>query len=356
MKKILSYMTVLLLLFLAVSCNMDSDTGLFQEAGQSVKKESYVIRTVLAEDSSSSSYLVSSNEGIFVYSAKDGKTSDTVSIGSNYRNVIWGSLTSSSSPSGDTTTYTYTWECIYYSDLTNGGDGKYHIVKNDGTTNEYDSLSSDKYIVQSASFDNSDVTAKNVIIFRNSDTSQYFLFMQNASVKPADSSVVSCVTPMYNVSYIGGNYFIGTEGTNTSSKSYYFTFDGSTVGTAVSNEKKFRSYIGGCFVTTDKTFYLDASDTAVDGTASSIPVVRVPMAIVADNAYFIISGVNEVYAVNKTENKLYKKAVSSLSGIEVIYVAGISTDGNYINVITAESGAKCINLKDSKIENWNTSI
>ncbi len=55
MKKILSYMTVLLLLALAVSCNMDSDTGLFQEAGESVKKESYVINKVIAEDSTSSS-------------------------------------------------------------------------------------------------------------------------------------------------------------------------------------------------------------------------------------------------------------------------------------------------------------
>jgi len=354
MKKILSYMTVLLLLVLAVSCNMDSDTGLFQEAGQSVKKESYVIRTVLAQDSSSSSYLVSSNEGIFVYSAKDGKTSDTVSIGSAYRNVIWGSL-SSSSTSGSTA-YTYTWECIYYSDPTNGGDGKYHIVKNDGTSEVYDSLSGDTYIVQSASFDNSGSTEKNVIVFRSSDNSQYYLFMKDSAVKPADSDVVSCSNPMYNVSYIGGNYFIGTEGESTSSGAYYFTFDGSTVGTPVSNDKKFRSYIGGCFVTTDKTFYIEGSDTAVDGTTSSSPVVRVPMTVVGDNAYFIISGVNEVYAVNKTENKLYKKSVSSLSGIEVIYVAGISTDGNYINVITAESGAKSINLKDSKVENWNTSF
>ncbi len=355
MKKIISYMTVLFLLVLAVSCNMDSDTGLFQEAGRSVKKESYVIRTVLAQDSSSSSYLVSSNEGIFVYSAKDGKTSDTVSVGSAYRNVIWGSL-SSTSTSGDSTAYTYTWECIYYSDPTNGGDGKYHLVKNDGTSEVYDSLSGDKYIVQSASFDNSGATAKNVIVFRSSDMSQYYLFMQDAAVMPTDSDVVSCTNAMYNVSYIGGNYFIGTEGTSTSSRAYYFTFNGSVVTTAVSNDKKFRSYIGGCFVTTDKTFYIEDSDTAVDGTASSSPLVRVPMTVVADNAYFIISGVNEVYAVNKTENKLYKKSVSSLSGIEVIYVAGISTDGNYINVITAESGAKCINLKDSKVENWNTSI
>ncbi len=47
--------------------------------------------------------------------------------------------------------------------------------------------------------------------------------------------------------------------------------------------------------------------------------------------------------------KLTTKAVSSLTGIEVKYIAEVK-DGEYINVITAESGAKCINLHDSRID------
>ena len=69
MKKIITILTVLLLL-LAVSCNMDSSSGLFEDAGKSVKKESYTIKSVLSKIDTTN-YIVASNEGIFLLS--DGR-------------------------------------------------------------------------------------------------------------------------------------------------------------------------------------------------------------------------------------------------------------------------------------------
>ena len=155
MKKIILTLSAVLLVLLAVSCNMDSTTGLFQEAGTSVKKESYLIRKVIDEDVTNSVFLVAADEGIFVYSAKSGKIGETAFDGTTSKYVIWGSLTETSG--------SYSWECIFYSEE----DGKYYTINQNGEKNEYAGIDTKFVPVGDSCYDN-DTT---IIVFKNTETS-----------------------------------------------------------------------------------------------------------------------------------------------------------------------------------------
>ncbi len=318
MKKILSYMTVLLLLALAVSCNMDSDTGLFQEAGESVKKESYVINKVIAEDSTSSSYLVSSDEGIFIYSGKEGrKLSESQGTGKIAKNVIWGKFISSTE-----------WECVYY-------DDGYHKIDQAGNVTDYTAENLSGYIMTSSLYEDGNT----VVVFRKSDSTN--CYVSSSSSDPSAWTPVD--TSLTDVSYIGGGYFIGKD----SGKDVYFKYDSSSI-TKLDNTNSYITYCDSVFLTKANAFYKSDS-TKIDG-ASGNTYTKAQAFSDGTNVYFILSGLNNVYYINTSgEMKLTTKAVSSLTGIEVKYIAEVM-DGEYINVITAESGAKCINLHDSRID------
>lgn len=325
MKKILSYMTVLLLLALAVSCNMDSDTGLFQEAGESVKKESYVINKVIAEDSASSSYLVSSDEGIFIYSGEEGrKLSESQGTGKIAKNVIWGTFTSSTE-----------WECVYY-------DDGYHKIDQTGNVTDYTAENLSGYIMTSSLYEND---GKTVVVFRKSDSTNCSVSVSSSSSKPSTWTVVD--TSLTDVSYIGGGYFIGN---NSEKKKVYFKYDSSSssITATEENTNDYITYNSSVFLTKANAFYKESDNTKIDG-ASGNTYTKAQTYFDGTNVYFILSGLNNVYYINTSEMKLTTKAVSSLTGIEVKYIAGVK-DGEYINVLTAESGAKCINLHDSRID------
>lgn len=322
MKKILSYMTVLLLLFLAVSCNMDSDTGLFQEAGQSVKKESYVINRVIAEDTSSSSYLVASDEGLFIYSGKEGKKlSESVGTGKTAKYALWGRFTSSTE-----------WECVYY-------DDGYHKIDQAGNVSDYTAENLSGCVPTSSLYENGATAA----VLRNSDSTKYYVSV--SSDEPSAWTLVD--TALTDVSYIGGGYFTAVD---SDKKNVYFKYDSTSTSTvATANDNKYITYCDTVFLTTANAFYKESGNEKIDS-ASGNTYTKAQAFSDGKNVYFILSGLNNVYYINKSgEMKLTTKAVSSLTGIEVKYIAEVK-DGEYINVITAESGAKCINLHDSRID------
>ncbi len=320
MKKIISYMTALLLLVLAVSCNMDSDTGLFQEAGQSVKKESYVINRVIAEDTSSSSYLVASDEGLFIYSGKEGKKlSASVGTGKTAKYALWGRFTSSTE-----------WECVYY-------DDGYHKIDQAGNVTDYTAENLSGCVPTSSLYENGATAA----VLRNSDSTKYYVSV--SSGEPSAWTVVD--TGLTDVSYIGGGYFTAV---NSDKKNVYFKYDPTSV-TAAENTNNYITYCDTVFLTKADAFYKESDNTRIDAVSGNT-YTKAQAYSVGTNVYFILSGVNNVYYINKSgEMKLTTKAVSSLTGIEVKYIADV-IDGEYINVITAESGAKCINLHDSRID------
>ncbi len=316
-------MTVLLLLALAVSCNMDSDTGLFQEAGESVKKESYVINKVIAEDSTSSSYLVSSDEGIFIYSGKEGrKLSESQGTGKTAKNVIWGTFTSTG------------WECVYY-------DDGYHKIDQAGNVTDYTAENLSGYIPTSSLYEDGNT----VVVFRKSDSTN--CYVSSSSEQPSAWTLVD--TSLTDVSYIGGGYFIGVKSEKDKDVNVYFKYDSSSSSiTATENTNDYITYCDSVFLTKANAFYKESDNTKIDG-ASGNTFTKAQAYWDGTNVYFILSDLNNVYYINTSEMKLTTKAVSSLTGIEVKYIAEVK-DGEYINVITAESGAKCINLHDSRID------
>ncbi len=324
MKKILPLITSLIIVILAVSCNMDSDTGLFQEAGQSVKKESYSIIRVLDEDTNSSTYLVSSDEGFFLYSGKEGKKlSENVGNGIEAKAAVWGTIISES-----------TWECVYYI------DGKYQKIDQSGSVTDYEA-SNLTGVVPTQSLYEKDFT---ITVFRNSDSSKYSV--SASKDEPSNWTLVD--TGCTNVSYIGDEYFIGQ---NSEKVNVYFQCNAST--TTIKTESNTNGYIthnGLVFLANTGKFY-KVSDNSEIGSISSKTYTMIPAVSDETSVYFILSGVNNVYSINTSgdEMKVATKAVSSLSGIDVVYIAGV-VDGEYINVITAESGARCINLHDSRID------
>ena len=345
MKRIYVIAASLLLVFLAVSCNMDSQTGLFQEAGQSVKKESYVIRKVIAEESVSGSYLIASDEGIFVYDGGAGeKISTNVADGKTTRNVISASI----SLSGEE----YTWECIYYSDPQTKGDGKYHIINQDGNDRVYSLLSGEKFIPVSSVYDGE----KTVVVFRNSDSTKNYVY-SSTSGDLSDEHIVD--TGCTNVSFIGDSYFRGITA-DEEKKSVYFTFNGSTVSSKSVNTNSYTTHCGSVFLSKN-TFYKEDGTALENGSVSGASYTRAVAYNDSVNrkVYFILSGVNGVYVIDTdpaSENymKVSTKNCASLSSVEVIHIDGV-IDGEYINCITSESGAKCINLKDSRIDtSWKS--
>ncbi len=343
MKKILLTLTAVLIAFLAVSCNMDSSTGLFQEAGQSVKKESYVIRKVIAADEADSIYLVAADEGIFLYDAKaNKKVGATVANGRTSRNVIGGFFTEAADTSK--------WKCIYYDDPSNKGDGKYHCIDQDGNVTAFSGL--ENYIPVSSVYEGGNT----VIVFRNSEKTTNYVCMTKLTSSSQDFSSVKD-TSLTNVSYIGDGYFIGVDTdrkyiTDTSkSINVYFKYTASGVfETPEVNSSSYITHEDATFLSLSDTFY-KADGSSIGSISSNYTYTRANAATdgnTPSSSYFILSGLNSVYKI--TDGKMEAKNVSSLSSIEVVYIASVADDGSYINVITAESGAKCINITDGKID------
>lgn len=319
MKKILTLLISLTLLFVTVSCNMDSTTGLFQEAGTSVKKASYTIHNVLYRFSDTS-FLVASDEGVFVFD-NGSKSGSSYGTGINAENVIYATGTASE------------WWCIYYDESA----GKYYKIGNTIDKTEYTELSG-KYLNKGMyTYEYVNGTNEQAAVFKNSSDSKYYIYYSSNNTAPTDENLISLASCSYSgVTYMGNGYFIAKE----SDTLYYFT----STSSRTTNSNSYITHLDGIFLSSSDTFY---NGTTSIGSASGNTYRRVATSLSDGKRYFMLSGLNYAYYVNSS-NELVESSVSGLSSIEVLFVAKV-VDGKYINVITAQNGAQCISLEDKSI-------
>ena len=327
MKKIITILTVLLLL-LAVSCNMDSSSGLFEDAGKSVKKESYTIKSVLSKIDTTN-YIVASNEGIFLLS--DGsKASSAVGTGNIASYSILATGTKES------------WKAYYYSE----NDNKFYSIDNNGKTEEFTGVDSGTYTLNGVYFEN--VNADKYVVVFKMGSGKNAIFCGSSSEFLSSPKITA--TDYTNVSYIGDGYFIGKN--IDDGQMHLFSYDGTTVTECGVNSSNYRSHIGGYFVTSKNDIYHHSNDKSVAdslykpiGSGNTYKMAK--MFEKDGTYYFILNGLKDVYYVKGSTCE--SKTCTSLTNIEIIAIVDV-IDGEYINVITAESGTKCINLKDNSID------
>lgn len=322
MKKISIAFIALVVLFVSVSCNMDSATGLFEDAGTSAKKASYTIHNVLLRFSDSE-YLVASDEGIFVFDGS--QVGSSYGTGINARNVVYATGTKKDD-----------WYCIYYDESAE----KYYKIGCNIEKTEYTALSS-KYKNQGTySYEYINDAHVKAQVFINSENNKYYIFYaDDSSTLLTDDALTSLSTYSYSsVAYMGNGLFTGID----SGTSYYFAHD--NIDDRTKNSNNYVTHIDGVFLNKSNTFYnTSASISSISGNTYR----RVATNLTNGNRYFMVRGLNYAYYVDSS-NKLIETSVSGLSSIEVVFVAKV-VDGNYINLITAQNGAQCISLVDKSV-------
>lgn len=317
---------------LAVSCNMDSTTGLFHDAGTSIKKASYTIYSVIGKTDAADTngYFVSSNKGVFYFDSSD---SEGVSVKGNSTIARNSYLVTGTKDN---------WTCYYYDE----SNSQYMTMKSDGTPEKNNTLDGTKYALKSFYFENVN-NDNHVVVFENPTTKICSIFYGTKE------NLVSLSTPhdtdYTDVSYLGDKLFMGKKDGIV----YYFTYNGSTISEGKANVNGFRSYLNGYYVSnSSKFFYKSNEDTFNDITPSNTTGKNYTKCVTYKDdtyTYFFLSGASVVYMCK--DNAVTTKTCSALASTEVKAVVSVSSDHNYINIITAENGAKCINLVDAKIEN-----
>lgn len=319
---------------LAVSCNMDSTTGLFHDAGTSIKKASYTIYSVIGktDTADTNGYFVSSNKGVFYFDSSD---SGSASVKGNSTIAKYSYLVTGTKDN---------WTCYYYDE----SKSQYMTMTSDGKTAENtNTLDGKKYALKSFYFENVN-NDNHVVVFENPATKKCSIFygtkenLKNLST-PKD-------TDYTDVSYLGDKLFMGKK----DGIFYYFTYDGTgELSEGKPNNNGFRSYLNGYYVSiSSKFFYKSNDDTFNDITPSNTTGKNYTKCVTYkynEYTYFFLSGASVVYMCK--DNAVTTKTCSALASTEVKAVVSVSDDHNYINIITAENGAKCINLVDAKIEN-----
>ena len=330
MKKILPLFLIIISLF-AVSCNIDSAEGLFQEAGKSVKKESYTITSVLGKIADSDIYIVGSDEGFFAFdgtaSASSAKVGNSVSTGINARNALAASGESTSS-----------WKAYYYSE----SDSKYYSVDSEGNTAEFTGLDSSLYRLKSATFEDGEYAVVFSILSGENEGKCAVFYGSFSDL--TTSSVTVKETEYTDVSYIGESTFIGYK----DSTLYYFTYD-ETV--KEKNSNKYNSRIGEYYVNKSGSIYYNGEEKkSTDLTTGT----RQQMFYDGTDYYFLLNKAKEVY-VGNSEGTIETTTLSSLSNYEIKAIVSV-VDSKYINAISASSGAVCINLDSKSVDSgWKLS-
>lgn len=310
---------------------MDSSTGLFYEAGTSVKKESYTIINVLGRVDTQK-YIVASSEGVFYFDGTSG-TKDVIGTA----DIAKHAFMATGSGSND-------WKCYYY-DATNS---KYMIIDQSGKTVEFKGITASTYSFKSSSFENINGTDYALVfdIKSGNNAGMCAVFYGTADDLSGTGPKIT-ETEYTDVSYIGGKVFIGKK----DGKEYYFTYDGNTLSEGTDNSSlKYRSHLNGYYVSLTPKFYSGTTDI----TPSSTSGKNYTKCVTYDDAtttYFFLDGASVIYKCSG--NTVTTVSISGLSNIEVKAVVSI-VDSNYINVITAENGAQCINMADNKIESGST--
>ena len=157
-------------------------------------------------------------------------------------------------------------------------------------------------------------------------------------------------TEYTNVSYIGDGYFIGKNVDD--GKMHLFSYDGTTVTDCNANSSNYRSHIDGYFITSNNEIYIHKtgesdSDTLITKISSGNTYKMAKMFEKDGSYYLILDGLKDVYILK--DDNFKSLTCTAITNIEVISIVDV-VDGEYINVITAESGTKCINLKDNSID------
>lgn len=299
---------------------MDSSTGLFYEAGTSIKKASYTIVNVIGKVGVKE-YFVSSDKGVFYYDGNDPTVIGTPTIAKTAY-CVKGTKDS--------------WTCYYYDEA----NKQYMTMTQDGKTAKNESLNGETYALKSFYFEN--INEDNyAVVFENPTTKECYVFY--GSLDNLIALTAPTTTGYTDVSYIGGKVFIGknSEGTEV-----YFTYDGTTLSSATKNTSSFRSHLNGYYVTISTKFYYNSNDIS----PSSVTGTNYTKCVTYNDGtytYFFLKGASVVYMCK--DGAVTTKTCSTLANTEVKAVVSVS--GDYINIITAENGAKCVNLADAKIEN-----
>lgn len=310
---------------------MDSSTGLFYEAGTSVKKESYTIFSVLGRVDTQK-YIVASSEGVFYFDGSSG-TKDVIGTADIAKHAFMATGTSSS------------WLCYYY-DETNS---KYMTIDQSGNTKAFESkkVVASKYTFKSSSFENIN-DDKYAVVFdikTGDNAGKCAVFYGTVSDLTGNSPTIK-ETEYASVSYLGDKVFMGTKGGFV----YYFTYDGTTLSEGTLNSLDYRSHLNGYYVSLTPKFYSGTTDITPSSTSGKNYTKCVTYKD-ATTTYFFLDGASVIYKCSG--DTVTTVSISGLSNIEVKAVVGI-VDSTYINVITAENGAQCINMADNKIESGST--
>ncbi len=322
MKRITTVLSIILLLALLLSsCNMDSNTGLFQEAGQSEKKVNYTIYSVLAEISEKE-YLVSSTDGVFVFNVDaNNENAEKYLRGKDATQVLFAKDSTS-------------WEFVYYNTDNNTF---YQVTSKNTTPVEYTNIDSKKY-----KFSSSYTDLKNkeyALVFKDSENNNYVYYGAYPTTVFEPTK-----TEFEDVSYAGNGYFIGTK-----EKVRYIFKKGETTSKQVNNNTV--SVISdNCYILKDGKIMINdenkntSSDSITVGSSSNVVSYTE-----GGKTYIILPSTNNVFIYDGGTN-LEIKDCAGLKNIEVKAILGFKND--CLNVITATSAAKSLNLKDGLISDW----
>ncbi len=323
MKRITTLISIILLLALLLSsCNMDSNTGLFQEAGQSERKVNYTIYSVLAKISEKE-YLVSSTDGVFVFNVNaNNENAEKYLTGKDSTEVLFAKKDGSS------------WEFVYY----NTDDNTYYKVTSESATPDKYKNIDGKYKFSSSYTDLND-PANYALVFKDSEGKNYIYYgsYPTASFEPTK-------TEFEDVSYAGNGYFIGTK----EKVRYIFKIEDLTEKPIDSNTVSVIS--DNCYILKDGKIMVNgvnknsSSDSITVGSSS-----RVISYTEGGKTYIILPSTNTVFIYDGGTN-LEMKDCAGLKNIEVKAILGVKNDS--LNVITATSAAKSLNLKDGLISDW----
>lgn len=301
MKKALTILLITIILFTSISCNMDSSSGLFQMAGESVRIGTHTIYSVLHKFDDNN-YLVSTDSGVLIYNGRDKSYSDSVGNGNNSRYIIKAECTSLSN-----------WSVTYFDNL----DNKFYILTSEGNITEDTTYS--------------DLTFKHSQYDRISNTIHYIL--NNDSTYSFDSIILT--GNLSNYKYVGNSKFFFSDG----DKNYLLTT------TEEETESEIILLFGNYSITSEGKIYNGSTQLentiGVVNTKSTIHMIEY-----SENKYYIINN-GSIY---KLENDvLTSLTIQGLANVEIVELTK-ATD-TYINAISATNDSISINIITKQIEN-----
>lgn len=311
-------LSIILILIIALtllsSCNVDSNFGLFQMAGESPKKASYNLYKIIGK--ADKNYIVTSDKGVFIFTPD--KNSET--LNENKKTLLNGTIASSSVlfatfNSGE-------MSVVYYDE---DNSKYYRVTDSSNKSEEYTDFDGGKYKLVNSFYSIKD--DKVAITFENG----YYYY---GSIDELRSENIKKAANDNDLSYISNGAFYDGE-------NYIYTSD-NTSGKKV--EKKVYGYLGG-----ENYVYSDGSISNIEGNIET-PTQSLTT-IYTDNttSYIIVNGSTDLYIVN--DGKVTQKTCQGLENLTVIGI--ISASESAVDVITSSGGTKNLNLINATIDEFN---